>query len=98
MDNKLTNDIECEIKVRGSTYGTVKRINLEAKSCLEGGLIEGLSRMEQLKRDFVVMRKCGFVDEEIEQELIKIVKQYYDAGFIIDCGKPKKISEVKIEL
>lgn len=72
-------------------------IDAEAKSCLTGGLIEGLSRMEQLGRDIIVMRACGFIDEDIEQELKGIVKHYYDTGFIIDCGKPQKVSEVKIE-
>ena len=71
-------------------------IEKEAVSCLQGGLIEGLSRMEQLNRDFVVMRKCGFIDDNMEKELKEIVKYYYDNGFIIDCGKSKKVSEVRM--
>ena len=71
-------------------------IEKEAVSCLQGGLIEGLSRMEQLNRDFVVMRKCGFIDDNMEKELKEIVKYHYDNGFIIDCGKSRKVSEVRM--
>ena len=66
----------------------------ELKSCLEGGLIEGLSRIEQINRDIKIMKMCGFIDDAMEQQLLAMVKDYYENGYIVDCGKQKKLSEL----
>ncbi len=63
-------------------------VELEAESCLHGGIIEGLSRFEQLNHDIKAMNSCGYIDEDTANILSEIVKSHYDKFMVLlESGK-----------
>lgn len=56
----------------------IELVTKEAESCLKGGVIEGLSRFEQINHDIKIMRDCDFIDEETAKQLYEIAKSYYN--------------------
>lgn len=68
----------------------IELITTEAESCLHGGVIEGLSRFEQLNHDIKIMNICGFIDEDTANQLYEVVKQYCDKFMdLLRSGKIK---------
>ena len=56
----------------------IELVTKEAESCLKGGVIEGLSRFEQINHDIKIMRDCDFIDEETTKQLYELAKSYYN--------------------
>ena len=79
----IGNEIIGEFRMKLFVY-----VELEAESCLCGGVIEGLSRFEQLNHDIKAMNTCGYIDEDTANILSEIVKSYYDKFMVLlESGK-----------